>query len=250
MTHRHVPGPLALVGSGEYTPAMLETDRRLLEMLGHPSARVALLATASAPEPGMPDRWNQMGLAHFAALGAEVFAPALLTRADAFDAQIVAALGSADMFYFSGGDPQYLIEILRDTPAWQVIRERHESGAILAGCSAGAMMLGGYTLGIRALIAGQPPNWPPALGLLPHLAVLPHFDRAAQYMGEELLRAVLAVAPAGVTLLGIDEDTALVRNGDAWLVSGRQSITVFADGIPKSYHAGAQGLNLIPWPRA
>jgi hypothetical protein len=41
------------------------------------------------------------------------------------------------------------------------------------------MMLGGYTLGIRALIAGQPPSWPAALGLLPHLAVLPHFDRAA-----------------------------------------------------------------------
>ena len=77
------------------------------------------------------------------------------------------------------------------------------------------MMLGGYTLGIRALIAGQPPSWPSALGLLPRLAVLPHFDRAAEYMGEELLRAVLASAPAGVTLLGVDEDTALVRVPDA-----------------------------------
>jgi cyanophycinase-like exopeptidase len=241
-----IPGPIALVGSGEYTPAMDATDRWLLELLGRPAARVALLATASAPEPGMPERWNTMGLEHFGALGAQPFAPPLLARADAADQQIVAALNEADMFYFSGGDPQYLAETLRDTPAWEAIRARHTAGAGLAGCSAGAMMLGGYTLGIRALIAGQPPSWPAALGLLPHLAVLPHFDRAAEYMGEELLRAVIAAAPAGVTLLGIDEDTALVRVDGSWLVSGRQSIVVFAHTTPQTYRAGER----VPIPEA
>ncbi|HEX5688467.1 MAG TPA: Type 1 glutamine amidotransferase-like domain-containing protein [Roseiflexaceae bacterium] len=234
------PGPLALVGSGEYTPAMNDTDGWLLELLGRRPARVALLATASALEPGMPDRWNAMGMAHWSALGAQPAALPLLTRADAADAQIVDALNEADLFYFSGGDPQHLAETLRDTPAWDVIRSRHAAGAALAGCSAGAMMLGGYTLGIRALIAGQPPSWPTALGFLPNLAILPHFDRAAEYMGEELLRAVLAAAPAGVTLLGIDEDTALVRAGERWVVSGRQSVVVFVGDTRRSYQAGEQ----------
>jgi len=246
MINRSQPGPLALVGSGEYTPAMNDTDRWLLELLGRPSPRVALLATASAPEPGMPERWNTMGLEHFGALGAQPFAPPLLARADAADPRIVAALNDADMFYFSGGDPQYLAETLHDTPAWEAIRARHAAGAVLAGCSAGAMMLGGYTLGIRALIAGQPPSWPSALGLLPRLAVLPHFDRAAEYMGEELLRAVLASAPAGVTLLGVDEDTALVRVDGRWLVSGRQSVAVFSGTTAHVYHVSEQ----VPIPQA
>ena len=37
MTDKHPPGPLALVGSGEYTPAMESTDRFLLDQIGrHP----------------------------------------------------------------------------------------------------------------------------------------------------------------------------------------------------------------------
>jgi len=241
MTHRRTPGPIALVGSGEYTPAMDDTDRFLLDMLGGPAAaHVVVIPTASALEPGVPERWNRMGLEHFAALGAQVTPLALLDRADTADPQIVAALRAADFFYFSGGDPQYLAETLRDTPAWDAIREGHAAGAVLAGCSAGAMMLGGYALGIRGLIGGQPPQWLPALGLIPHVAVMPHFDRVADFAGEELFRAIVASAPAGVTLVGVDEDTALAHlPGQSWRVLGHQGVTVFGAAGPQVYRAGA-----------
>ena len=45
----------------------------------------------------------------------------------------------------------------------------------------------------------------------------------------------LLSAAAGVTLLGIDEDTALVRAGDGWQVSGRQSVVVFDGDRRQSY---------------
>lgn len=241
MTNKQQPGAIALVGSGEYTPAMNETDRFLLDTLADPqAARVALLPTASALEEGAPERWNRMGAAHFAALGAQAAPLMLLSRDDAADPRIVATLRAADMFYFSGGDPQHLIEMLRGTPAWDAIRERHAGGAVIAGCSAGAMMLGGYTPGIRALMNGRPPQWPAALGLLPHIAVMPHFDRAAQFVGEELFRALIAAAPSGVTLLGVDEDTALLHVPVVgWRVFGRQTVSVF-DGAGRRaiYHAG------------
>jgi cyanophycinase len=241
MTNKQQPGAIALVGSGEYTPAMNETDRFLLDTLADPqAARVALLPTASALEEGAPERWNGMGAAHFAALGAQAAPLMLLTRDDAADPQIVAALRTADMFYFSGGDPQHLIAMLRGTPAWDAIRERHAGGAVIAGCSAGAMMLGGYTQRIRALMNGQAPQWPAALGLLPHIAVMPHFDRVAQFVGEELFRAAIAAAPTGITLIGVDEDTALLYlPAVGWRVLGRQSVSIFdGAGGRAIYHAG------------
>ncbi len=137
MTNKQRPGAIALVGSGEYTPAMSEIDRLLLDSLAAPrAARVALLPTASGLEEGMPERWNRMGAEHFAALGAQVAPLMLLTRDDAADPQIVAALRAANLFYFSGGDPQHLVATLRGTPAWDAICARHASGAVIAGCSA------------------------------------------------------------------------------------------------------------------
>ena len=81
------PGGLALVGSGEYTRAMEETDRMLLDTVGGPgAARVVVLPTAAGlEEPASPRRWANMGLDHFTALGAGVREAMILNRADAAD---------------------------------------------------------------------------------------------------------------------------------------------------------------------
>ncbi|GAB4423212.1 MAG: hypothetical protein OHK0015_00540 [Chloroflexi bacterium OHK40] len=234
-------GPIVLVGSGEYTPAMESTDRLLLGSLGRPRARVALIPAASGLEPGSPERWNTMGAIHFAALGAEPVPLPLLTREDAYAPAILNGLHGADLYYFSGGNPEHLVETLRETPAWAIIAAAHTAGAGVAGCSAGAMMLGAHTLRVRAVAAGHPPNWIPALGLAAPLVVLPHFDRMASYVSQEVFRTVIASAPAGDQLIGIDEDTALLRlaPGQPWRVSGRQGVTLFgAGGATTVYRAG------------
>ena len=232
-------GALALVGSGEYTPAMNETDRALLDTLGGPrEARVVVLPTASGLEPGMPEQWNARGVRHFQALGAQVTPVALITREDAHRADVLAALEGANFFYFSGGSPQYAIETWRDTPAWAVVVDRFRAGAVVAGCSAGAMMLGSATISVRGILAGQPPRWDPALGLVPGVVTLPHFDRMHSFMDDARFTAVLDSAPAGITVLGVDEDTALLNVGGSWRVLGRQGVTVFAAGQRSTYQAG------------
>jgi cyanophycinase-like exopeptidase len=241
---REVTGAIALVGSGEYLPQMREIDRFLLGTLGAAQARVALLPTASGLELGMPDRWNTMGVEHFRGLGVGVTPVALLNRADAQDPQVVAALEGADFYYFSGGNPEYLLESLRDTPAWEAILSGYRRGAALAGCSAGAMMLGSYTLSVRSVMRGQEPRWIPAMAVVPGIVIMPHFDRVADFAGQEMFRAILASAPEQAMLIGVDEDTALVRahhdGGDlAWRVLGRQTVSVFdGDGDRTIYHAG------------
>jgi len=234
------PGPLALVGSGEYLPEMEETDAALLEMVGGAaSARVVILATASGLEPPeSPARWTRLGLDHFARLGARVEVVPILRREDALDPRWLPPLEAANFFYFSGGDPGHVVATLRDSPAWEAIRARHLAGAALAGCSAGAMAICGLTARVRALAGGEDAQWQPALGLLPRLIVLPHFDRIAGFIGTERLQRAVRAVPDGSTLLGVDEETALVRvatgdgpgSPDRWQVFGRQGVSLFVAG--------------------
>jgi cyanophycinase len=234
-------GPLALLGSGEYTRAMDETDRELLAAIGRPHPRVALIPAASGLEPGSPERWNRMGERHFAALGAVPVAVPFATRDDADTPAVLDALRGADLFYFSGGSPEHLVGCLRDTAAWALILEAFAAGAGIAGCSAGAMMLGAHTLRVRSVAAGQPPRWVEAMGVAAPLVVIPHFDRMSSFVGPEMFRTILASAPPGERLVGIDEDTALVRLAPSapWQVRGRLSVALIApDGSAAIHRAG------------
>lgn len=238
-------GAIALVGSGEYTAAMEETDLYLLETVGGlETARVVIMATAAGLEdPSSPARWTQMGLGHFTKLGAKVEAAEILGRKDSEDPRWLPLLQQANFFYFSGGNPQHLIESMRDTPAWDVIRSKWSAGAVLAGCSAGAMAIGGHTANIRSIRMGSGPTWSPALGVLPKFITMPHFDRMAGFIGEAMFQQMINSAPAGSILLGVDEDTALVRtiNGNGtpeYRVMGRQTVSVFdGEGRPTVYRS-------------
>jgi cyanophycinase len=53
-----------------------------------------------------------------------------------------------------------------------------------------------------------------------------------------VLRNALLRLPEGTTLLGIDEDTALVGGPHDWEVKGRQSVWVLGDGARKEFPAG------------
>jgi cyanophycinase-like exopeptidase len=234
-----IPGALALVGSGEYTAAMRQTDSFLLDTLGGaPQAHVALLPTASGREAGGPERWNAMGAEHFRALGVQdIRSVLLIDREAALNPAILLLLAGANFHYFSGGDPSHVIQSLRDTPSWELVLTAHRCGAVLAGCSAGAMALSGLTLSIHQVRTGAEITWLPALGVVPHVITFPHFDRMAQFIGEARFHAITASMPEGYTGLGIDEDTAIVRLAPPveaaparWLVMGRQSVSILAPG--------------------
>jgi len=232
-------GPIALLGSGEYLAVMDETDAGLVQAVGGKElAHVALMATACALEEGEPERWNQLGLGHFLPLAGRASAIPLLRRDDAEAEGVLDLLRQANIFYFSGGNPQYLIDTMANTAAWQVIQSRLREGAAIAGCSAGAIMLGSYRVNLRAILAGDPPSWGEAMGIVPRLAVLPHFDRGRRRLGDEamaeVLTTILELGPADAVLAGIEEDTALVRTanegGRWWQVKGRQNVVLYTRG--------------------
>jgi cyanophycinase len=219
-------GPLVLCGSGEFTRAMVDVDRAIVADLGTRRVRVAIVPTAAGLED-TPKAWVAMGTAHFAALGAEATGVMVLNRADAEDPRHASALANVDWIYFSGGKPDHVVETLTGTPFWSAVLARHRAGAVLAGASAGAMMLGSRTLhfpkgldetGVPRRVAIRD-----ALGLLPGIIVAPHFDAVPA----ELWRGSRDIWPDGHRMLGIDEDTAIVERADGWRVLGKGRALVF-----------------------
>jgi len=235
-------GPIALVGAGEFLPTMAEVDQALLAAVGRAQPRVAVVPTAAAQEgQASMERWAAMGLAHFRALGAVPEAVYVADRADAEDPSLCRALVAADLVYFSGGDPAYLVQTLAASAAWAAVAAAHEAGGALAGCSAGAMALAAATLDFRASRDG-PPRWLPGWGAAPGLAVLPHFDRL-QRSRSAWVAALVAAAPAGISVVGIDEHTVLVDLGAGWRVMGQGAVSVLAGAGRQVYRAGeAPGL--------
>ncbi len=220
-----MPGPIVLVGSGEFTSAMDEVDRALLAATGRAHPRVAVVPTASWPDGEETfQRWLEQGRAHFAALGAEVEGVELRTRDDAMDEVCAQAIGEADLVYLSGGKPDHLLDVLEETPAGAAIRAVHDRDGIIAGCSAGAMVLAARQprLGARRFFR-FPIGWRDALGLVDGAAVIPHYDA----FPEALAVAVVLVAPRGTVVLGIDEETAAVGRVGTWQVEGRGRVTVW-----------------------
>src|SRR4026208_453365 len=133
-------GPVALVGAGEFLPAMLDFDSALRKAPGPARPRVVILPTASYPDgEDVFQRWAAMGVSHFASLGAEVEPVYVRDRAAADDPGAAQAAGEADLHYLSGGKPAYLLDALAATAVGRSLAEARERGAVLAGCSAGAM---------------------------------------------------------------------------------------------------------------
>ena len=252
---RPQPGAIALAGSGEYLDFMNTTDTYLLKTLGDISnARVVLLPTASGLEPNGPDYWNELGIIHFKKLGVkDIRATRIIDRASAADPNQLDLLRDADLYYLSGGNPQHTIDTLRNSPALEIIKAAYEQGAVLAGCSAGAMALSGYTLALRQMLAGEKAGWTESLGIVPRIVVFPHFDRMASFIDQVVFQELLYTLPPDCIALGIDENTALVRieangttgNGSSsrWQVMGQQTVKVFEKGMaPRTLQVGEEVL--------
>ena len=210
------PGPLALVGSGEYLPQMADLEGSLIA--GRPP-RYVQLATAAVPD-GAPvvERWHRLGADQATRLGVEQVILEVSDRRDANDPNVAAKLKGAGLIYLSGGNPGFLADTLRDTAVWSAIVDAWTAGAALAGCSAGAMVFSSWVPSLRHPREGGTQG----LGLLPHLRVIPHFDAFASRIPDMLTRLMMPHDPS-VAVIGIDEETALVGGPSEWVVKGRQS---------------------------
>ena len=206
---------LALIGGAEWTDRC-SFDRELLER--STSGRVTILPTARAYE--RPNLATDQASQWLGSLGADVEVCNVLNRTDAFDARWVDMAAAADFVYVSGGSPMHLRSVLKDSPVWDAVMAAHRTGAVLAGAAEGATVLcshmvdsrgGAFTLGLEELT---------------DISVVPRFNT----WSEDKWHRTLRLAPAGLALLGVDEATAVVWDGQRWASVGAGSSVVYIDG--------------------
>jgi cyanophycinase len=234
-------GVLALVGGDEFKPGNEEQDRLLVSGRGPGPAYV--VATAAARQ--RPDLAVATAQRWFKGLGLEVVDLPVLKRSDASSAKNVELAEQAGLLYLTGGDPGLVVDVLFDSRVWRAMVSAWLGGAALAGSSAGAMALGEWTLVRKAFPGHAARRYKPALGLVPRVAVAPHFET----FGHRWVDSVLEEPPAeDVVIVGIDERSAVVWDGGVWTARGPGKVSVVTRRERRVYASGTQVD--LPAPRA
>src|SRR6266571_4925478 len=195
-------GYLLLEGGAEFGGLMSEPDLRAIELAGGPDALISIIPTAAAPDNNH-QRAGRNGVNWFRSLGAmRVETLPLIDKTSANSPELVATISQSRLIYMLGGFTGYLGETLKDSASWQAMLKAYQAGAIIAGSSAGAMVMCQYYYDPAKAQVVE------GLALLPNTCVLPHHNTFGKNWASRLFHLL-----PNVLLLGIDEQTGMLDDG-------------------------------------
>jgi cyanophycinase len=224
-------GPLVVVGGGG-TPDVVLT--KMLELAGGETARTVILPQASSRS----DRGQS---------AAQMFRERGVKQVDVVEFDDVTAarhlIEAADLIWFPGGQQKRLIDALTEAKLAETVRQKHQSGAVIGGTSAGAAVMSKVMIPSSPKEQGlQHGNTPivSGLGLCPTLVIDQHFVERQRF--GRLLSAV--IDHPQIIGVGISERTAIVVRQNKFVVMGEGSVVVLdarraeltrvAEGAPQS----------------
>lgn len=222
-------GYILLEGGAEFGGRMRDPDLKAIELAGGFNAPIRIIPTAAAPDNNHQHAGNN-GIRWFQSLGAkDVSAVSLLSKIRAEDKNIAQSLRDAKLIYLLGGFTHYLGQTLKDSLAWDGAVEAYHNGAVIAGSSAGAMVMCEFYYDPSA---GRVHD---GLNLVPNSLVLPHHNTFGKSWAPKLLKKI-----PNVTLLGIDERTGMLNNGEnnTWNIYGAGDVTLYRNGAVETFSAG------------
>ena len=221
-------GTLLLEGGAEFGGKMREPDLKAIELAGGWDVPIRIIPTAAAPDQN-DQRAGNNGIRWFRSLGArDVISIPLVDRESANDEGIAESFRDAKLIYMLGGFTHYLGQTLKGSRAWQAVLEAYRQGAVLAGSSAGAMVMCEryYDPGQGQIHEG--------LDLVHNSLVLPHHDT----FGKNWAPRLTSLIPE-VTLIGIDEQTGIIQEAShPWTVYGKGSVTLYGNGRKTTINRG------------
>ncbi len=260
-TEGHAPGRIALLGSGETSLAGGRVFESLAKALPTP-LRVAVLETPAGFELNSDRVAGRV--ADFLAVRLQNYRPQVSViparrRGTPFspdDPALTESLLHADLIFMGPGSPTYAVRQLRDSLAWHRLIARQRVGATLALASAAVVAVSAFALPVYEIYkAGHDLGWQPGLDLFgPYglkLVFVPHWNNAEGgaeldtgrcFMGRSRFETLRAMLPADVTVVGIDEHTALaidLADGMAQ-VMGAGDVTVLRGAEARVFSQGGR----------
>lgn len=207
-------GVICLQGGGEFSAACSVMDAELLERAPGPVAVLALAARSGAEY----DRAAAHGVSHFRRLGADAFVVPDPRQPGAREEDAALALEGVALVVLPGGSPSRLLGALEASGLDEVLRAHVQAGGAVMGASAGAMVLGSWTV-----LPEEGPSLAPGLGLAGDVVVVPHWRGARDdwlaVIGEGLVLGLpeesgVLIEDGRMTAVGV-RDVRLVREGAA-----------------------------------
>jgi hypothetical protein len=170
--------------------------------------------------------------------------------------EIAALIPGADAIFLGPGSPTYAVRQLQDCLAWHTTLACHRLGSSVVLASAAAIAASAYALPVYEIYkVGEDPHWRTGLDLFgPYglsLVFVPHWnnrdggddlDTSRCYMGRSRFDLLLDMLPSDVTVVGIDEHTALAIDPAAGTcqIVGKDGVTLLRAGSVVRYEQGAQ----------
>lgn len=246
-----LPGLVALFGSGETAPSGGAVYDLLARHLPTPP-QIAVLETPAGFQPNSPRVAGRV--ADFILKRLQNERPTLhivpaRKRGTAYSPDcldIARPLAQADMIFLGPGSPTYAVQQLQASLTWQLLCARHRLGAVVATASAATIAMSALALPVYEIYkVGADPHWLPGLNFFAPfgltLVFVPHWnnseggaelDTSRCYIGQERWEEMLALLPPDVTVVGIDEHTALVFDmaAERCTVVGRGGVVLLRAG--------------------
>jgi len=242
-----VPRILAIMGSGETSPTMIKTHRRLLAEADAVGPAV-LLDTPVGFQENASDisaravEYFRDGVGHAISV-----ARWRSTDDDGVTyEEMLSALRAAGYVFAGPGSPSYALRQWASTPVPELLASKLRDGGCVTFASAAALTLGAVTVPVYEIYkVGEEPRWLPGLDLIGaatglSIAVIPHYDNAEGgthdtrfcYLGERRLAMLEQSLPEVAFVLGVDEHTACVIDlvASTVTVEGLGGVTVRRGG--------------------
>jgi cyanophycinase len=222
-------GYILLEGGAEFGGQMAKPDTRAIELAGGSDVQVSIIPTAAFPDKNH-QRAGQSGVRWFKRLGARhVTLLPLIDQASANQSSVASVLRQSRLIYLLGGFPHYLAQTLVGSLSWRAMLEAYDTGAVIGGSSAGAMILCQhyYDPDTQRVMEG--------LNMVPQACLVPHHNTFGKGWASSLVPSI----PYDV-IVGVDEQTGLIDDGvkGEWTVLGKGVVTVYKGRDTKTYRSG------------
>ncbi len=222
-------GLVVLCGGNEFEEESDSLNKALLDAVKGKKPRLVVLPIAATQNPR---KATKQGVNYFNKIGAWAESMMISDAATANAPEMSAPMETADIIYLTDGNPADAVEGLANSEALAKLIRAWNKDVIIAASGAAAMVLCDYYWDSGA--------WEKGLGVLKNIVVMPHYEHIAGRFSPERLRQNL---PEGYILVGLDDSTGVIINGQQARVAGPEVVTVIGASGEQEYTAG-QSFNI------
>ena len=208
-SRRRLKEMIAITGSGEFLPSIKDVDKVLLSYIKDPY--VLTLSTAAGKESKeRQEYWENLSNTHFKSLNVPHKHIKAQNKEEITNDYLIYEMSKSNFLYFSGGNPQHLFNSINNKKFINELLRIKKEG-ILAGCSAGSMIMG------ERMIKGK------GLNFIKNSIIIPHYGESYYSW---ITNTIKILNKGRYKLICLEKDTYFVMNESEIKIIGKNNIHI------------------------